>query len=76
MREASDILNTPAAMQIRYLETLKQMAHESGSKIIFMPPNFDMNSAHGAISGASSGKGKGGMSNVEKLVSTQMIADL
>lgn len=40
MREASDILNTPAAMQMRYLETLKTMAHESGTKVIFMVCSF------------------------------------
>ncbi|KAI8808163.1 hypothetical protein BJ742DRAFT_678381 [Cladochytrium replicatum] len=39
MREASDILNTPAAMQIRYLDTLSSMAKTSGSKVIFMPTN-------------------------------------
>ncbi|KAJ8327627.1 hypothetical protein QVD99_003667 [Batrachochytrium dendrobatidis] len=37
MREASDILNTPAAMQIRYLETMADMAKSSGTKVIFMP---------------------------------------
>lgn len=37
MREASDILNTPAAMQIRYLETLQTMAKSANSKVIFMP---------------------------------------
>jgi regulator of protease activity HflC (stomatin/prohibitin superfamily) len=37
MREASDILNTPAAMQIRYLETLTSMARDSEQKVIFMP---------------------------------------
>ena len=37
MREAADILNSPAAMQIRYLETLAGMAKTSGSKVIFMP---------------------------------------
>lgn len=37
MREASDILNTPAAMQIRYLETLSSMSRASGTKVIFMP---------------------------------------
>ncbi|TPX64659.1 hypothetical protein SpCBS45565_g05714 [Spizellomyces sp. 'palustris'] len=41
MREASDILNTPAAMQIRYLETLNSMASKAGTKVIFMPPNAD-----------------------------------
>lgn len=33
-------MNTPAAMQMRYLDTLKTMAHESNSKVIFMPPTF------------------------------------
>ncbi|KAK3828280.1 MAG: hypothetical protein J3Q66DRAFT_363434 [Benniella sp.] len=37
MRTAADILNTPAAMQIRYLETMTGMAKSSGSKVIFMP---------------------------------------
>ncbi|KAJ3107799.1 hypothetical protein HDU97_003147 [Phlyctochytrium planicorne] len=39
MREASDILNTPAAMQIRYLETLANMSKNAGTKVIFMPTN-------------------------------------
>mmetsp|Transcript_10539 Transcript_10539/g.14776 ORF Transcript_10539/g.14776 Transcript_10539/m.14776 type:complete len:274 (+) Transcript_10539:78-899(+) len=37
MREASDILNTPAAMQIRYLESLTTLAKAPNTKIIFMP---------------------------------------
>ncbi|KAJ3331339.1 hypothetical protein HDU76_003445 [Blyttiomyces sp. JEL0837] len=37
MREASDVLNTPAAMQIRYLETLSEMAKSAGTKVVFMP---------------------------------------
>ena len=37
MREASDILNTPAAMQIRYLETLVSMAKTPGTKVVFLP---------------------------------------
>ncbi|KAJ8660062.1 hypothetical protein O0I10_004290 [Lichtheimia ornata] len=38
MREAADILNTPAAMQIRYLETLSSMSRSGqGPKTIFMP---------------------------------------
>ena len=37
MREAADILNTPAAMQIRYLETLASMAKSGNAKVIFMP---------------------------------------
>ena len=43
MREASDILNTPAAMQIRYLDTLSSMSKAQGSKIIFMPVEHNKN---------------------------------
>ncbi len=41
LREASDILNTPVAMQMRYLDTLNSMAKSSNAKIIFMPTNSD-----------------------------------
>ncbi|KAF9144490.1 hypothetical protein BGX30_012563 [Mortierella sp. GBA39] len=37
MRAAADILNTPAAMQIRYLETMTGMAKGSNTRVIFMP---------------------------------------
>ncbi|KAG0369053.1 hypothetical protein BC939DRAFT_463875 [Gamsiella multidivaricata] len=37
MRAAADILNTPAAMQIRYLETMTNMAKGSNTRVIFMP---------------------------------------
>ncbi|KAL1916962.1 uncharacterized protein VTP21DRAFT_5159 [Calcarisporiella thermophila] len=37
MRKASDILSTPAAMQIRSLETVSAMARNAGTKVIFMP---------------------------------------
>ena len=40
MRTAADILNSPVAMQMRYLETLKTMSTAAGSKVIFMPPSF------------------------------------
>lgn len=36
-REASDTLDTPAALQIRYLETLKEMTRNTGTKMIFVP---------------------------------------
>ena len=41
LREASDILDSRAAMQIRYLDTLRSMAKEAGAKVIFMPTSFD-----------------------------------
>ncbi|KAI7905554.1 uncharacterized protein BX663DRAFT_535155 [Cokeromyces recurvatus] len=38
MRDAADILNTPAAIQIRYLETLQSMSkNSSGPTTIFVP---------------------------------------
>lgn len=37
MREAADQLNTPAAMQMRELETYKILAESENAKIIFMP---------------------------------------
>ncbi|KAK9679434.1 hypothetical protein K7432_016271 [Basidiobolus ranarum] len=49
MREAAEILNTPAAMQIRYLETLSSMSKSSGTKIIFMPLEHKQQSTDGAI---------------------------
>jgi len=40
MREASDILSTPAAMQFRYLETLQRMAAHSQTRVIFVPTSM------------------------------------
>ncbi|GAA5973393.1 hypothetical protein JCM11641_003111 [Rhodosporidiobolus odoratus] len=40
MREAADILSSPAAIQIRQLESLQQMAKSGNSKIIFVPMNL------------------------------------
>ncbi|OLY79902.1 putative band 7 family protein [Smittium mucronatum] len=37
MREAAEILNIPAAMQIRYLETLQAMSKSAGTKVMFVP---------------------------------------
>jgi regulator of protease activity HflC (stomatin/prohibitin superfamily) len=37
MRQAADILASPAAMQIRQLEALQSMAKSSQSKVIFVP---------------------------------------
>lgn len=39
MREAADILNTPAAMQIRYLDTLNNISKSSNTRIVYLPPN-------------------------------------
>jgi len=37
MREASDVLNTPAAMQIRYLDAVTGLARAINTKVIVMP---------------------------------------
>ena len=48
MREAADILATPAAMQIRSLEVIDRLGHSSNSKIIFLPS--DLSLTNGIIS--------------------------
>ncbi|CAO3629034.1 unnamed protein product [Cunninghamella blakesleeana] len=45
MREAADILNTPAAMQIRYLETMGNLAKAPNTRVVFLPNNGDNNHA-------------------------------
>jgi erythrocyte band 7 integral membrane protein len=40
MRTASDILNSNAAMQIRYLETLNKIAESDNAKVIFISPDY------------------------------------
>lgn len=37
MRKAADILESKAAMQIRYLEAMQNMAKTANSKVVFMP---------------------------------------
>lgn len=37
MRQAADLLNSKAAMQMRYLETLKMLGNSGNSKVIFIP---------------------------------------
>lgn len=37
MRKASDILSSPAALQIRYLDALQNMSRNPGTRVIFMP---------------------------------------
>ncbi|KAJ2877696.1 hypothetical protein FB639_003651 [Coemansia asiatica] len=44
MREAAEILNTPAAMQIRTLDSLVLMAKSANTKVLFVPVNQDYSS--------------------------------
>ena len=41
MHQAADILNSKAAMQIRYLEILQQISKGGGQKLLFMPLSSD-----------------------------------
>lgn len=47
MRQAADILASPAAMQIRQLEALQNMARTAGSKVVFVPMNLGTMGAAG-----------------------------
>lgn len=58
MRQAADILASPAAMQIRYLEAMQAMARTSGSKVIFLPGSqTQMVQSMGALTGAAAQAG-------------------
>lgn len=45
MREAADILSTPSAMQIRYLDTLNNLSKAPQTRVIFLPPSDHQQSA-------------------------------
>lgn len=47
MRQAADILASPAAMQIRQLEALQNMSRSAASKVIFVPMNLGTMGAAG-----------------------------
>jgi erythrocyte band 7 integral membrane protein len=67
MRQAADILASPAAMQIRQLDALQGMAKTSSSKVIFVPMNLQSDvigqlaqqqqTADGQGEGSSTGSG-------------------
>ncbi|CAN6659479.1 hypothetical protein TRVA0_031S01354 [Trichomonascus vanleenenianus] len=53
MRKAADILASKAAMQIRYLEAMQQMAKSSNSKVIFMPSQGALENLAGEVNSSS-----------------------
>lgn len=53
LRQAADTLNTPAALQIRYLESMKAIAANPGTRVIFVPISHSDNI--GSISAAMAG---------------------
>jgi len=65
MRQAADILASPAAMQIRQLEALQQMAKSGNSKVIFVPMQLasDVVGQLGNQQASSSFSGEGDGSN-------------
>ncbi|GJE87297.1 slipin family protein [Phanerochaete sordida] len=52
MRQAADILASPAAMQIRQLEALQQMAKSAQSKVVFVPMHLQSDVV-GQVAGGS-----------------------
>ncbi|VDC04116.1 unnamed protein product [Peniophora sp. CBMAI 1063] len=61
MRQAADILASPAAMQIRQLEALQAMAKTAGSKVVFVPMQLQSD-VIGQV--AANGAGSSGSNNV------------
>jgi regulator of protease activity HflC (stomatin/prohibitin superfamily) len=57
MRQAADILASPAAMQIRQLEALQQMAKSADSKVVFVPMQLQSD-VIGQIGNSSGGQGQ------------------
>ncbi|CAG8560591.1 5815_t:CDS:10 [Diversispora eburnea] len=49
MKQAAELLNSPTAMQMRYLETMDTISKSPGAKVIFMP----FGSSHDGIPGPS-----------------------
>lgn len=56
MRQAADILASPAAMQIRQLEALQTMAKTAQSKVVFVPMQLQSD----VVGQLSSGAGPSG----------------
>jgi len=59
MRQAADILASPAAMQIRQLEALQNMAKTANSKVVFVPMQLQNNLGTKLASNEASGSGSG-----------------
>lgn len=60
MRQAADILASPAAMQIRQLEALQQMAKSANSKVVFVPMQLQTDVV-GQLNKQGSGSGSAAM---------------
>lgn len=60
MRQAADILASPAAMQIRQLEALQVMAKTANSKVVFVPMHLQSDVV-GQLASEAGPSGSGGM---------------
>jgi erythrocyte band 7 integral membrane protein len=65
MRQAADILASPAAMQIRQLEALQQMAKTANSKVVFVPMQLQSDVSSQLASGSGSNGQLGAMITAE-----------
>ena len=70
MRQAADILASPAAMQIRQLEALQTMAKSAQSKVVFVPMQLQSD-----VVGQLSGAGPSGTQSAGAGPSSQMLRD-
>lgn len=73
MRQAADVLATPAAMQIRYLDTMASMARTSGSKVIFMPGTIG---EHGLTGPAGTATSAALASPLQQTITTEMAGHM
>jgi erythrocyte band 7 integral membrane protein len=73
MRQAADILASPAAMQIRQLEALQVMARTANSKVVFVPMSLQTDIG-GQLAGGSRHGGGGGMSGIVQQESGEDVA--
>ena len=64
MRQAADILASPAAMQIRQLEALQSMAKSAQSKVVFVPMQLQSDVV-GVLASQSPGAGPSGATKDE-----------
>ena len=63
MRQAADILASPAAMQIRQLEALQAMAKSAQSKVVFVPMQLQSDVVSQLSAGPSGVAGPSGASS-------------
>ncbi|KAF8883176.1 hypothetical protein CPB84DRAFT_1838139 [Gymnopilus junonius] len=73
MRQAADILASPAAMQIRQLEALQQMAKSANSKVVFVPMQLQSDVINQLGSGSGSSSGVNAMLQNESATDTGLL---